>query len=461
MSGVAARSSGCGRNATAPGPSASRSQALTGVSNVGAGTYGTRQATASIATTSDRASTTGCHAGRSSRRHHVTAKPAAAATPNESSTPNRAGARTAWKPNTQRCANAYTLRIPSGPSANTTPAAATAPQVHRSGCRRDRASAAIDSMASASAPHPGSRPSSSVRPTGASGTGRHGGSLTKLAKVAACRLASSIVRTKPSRCCAWTYGTSTGRHQRRRHQPAHGERRKQAPERDAAGARDECEAAEAQGHQADHRVVDRTDGGQPEPEAEPGAVLPAPARHHAMQRPERQRQEVQRLQLQVQHVREAVRAETPHEAADDRTEAVVEHLPQVPPHRPRTCRQRRDEDDVVAEDGIAPDRVDRRHQQRLQQQVIGEGQRLARRMEDRRIEDAAVQPRRRGEEQLAQIPAQREQVEIRDRLRPAARRAASADATPAAMSRRPPPARRWRGRRPALASPGGRDQASS
>jgi len=153
------------------------------------------------------------------------------------------------------------------------------------------------------------------------------------------------------------------RHQGCRHQPADGQRRKQAPERDTAGTRDECDATEAQGHQADHRVVDRTDRGQTEPEAEPGAVLPASAGHHAMQASERQRQEVQRLQLEMQHVREAIRTEPPHEAADDRTKAVIEHLPQVPPHRPCTCRQRRDEDDVVAEDGIAPDRVDRRHQQ--------------------------------------------------------------------------------------------------
>ena len=72
INGVAARSSGIGRNATGPGPRASRNQLATGEAKTGASTYGTRHAEASTRTSAESARATLRAPGTGRRRHEAT-----------------------------------------------------------------------------------------------------------------------------------------------------------------------------------------------------------------------------------------------------------------------------------------------------------------------------------------------------------------------------------------------------
>ena len=104
-----------------------------------------------------------------------------------------------------------------------------------------------------------------------------------------------------------------------------------------------------------------------------------------------EREKVQRLQLQVNEVREAVRAESPREPGEIRPrfragDRAHEHM-----HRQRAGDERGDEQDVVAEHHVVRDGVERRKQDALQQQVIGVRQRPGGRIEDVRVEHGAVE----------------------------------------------------------------------
>ena len=142
-------------------------------------------------------------------------------------------------------------------------------------------------------------------------------------------------------------------------------------------------------------------------EAKREHVSRAPCGKHPMQVEKRERQEVERLKLDVGQVGEVIWSKAKDESGDVRRAFVGHERPNELMHGQRRRDQRAHEQDVVTEHEIVRERVERPQEHRLQQQVVGIGQRLGRREVDVGVEHAAVhQPERMGGQRL-QIPPER------------------------------------------------------
>ena len=116
-----------------------------------------------------------------------------------------------------------------------------------------------------------------------------------------------------------------------------------------------------------------------------------------------------RQHLHVRNRRDAVRRERERKAGDERGAVVSSELAREREHRDRREDERREEDDVVAEDRIPGRGVHRPDLQRLRQQVLRVGERERMRREDVRAPPAAPEVRRvprehpRAEQRIAQV----------------------------------------------------------
>ncbi len=160
-------------------------------------------------------------------------------------------------------------------------------------------------------------------------------------------------------------------------------------------------------------VIHRADRLQPEHGAERKGVDGTLPFEDPMQEQKGQRQEVQRLQLNVAEMGEVVGRKPEDEPRNVRAALAAGHRPRQQVHGQCGSGQRTNQQQVVAEHQIAGQGMDGPERQRLQQQVIRVRERVWRREEDVGVEDATGQQPGRMLGQNAEIPAECPQVERR------------------------------------------------
>ncbi len=89
-----------------------------------------------------------------------------------------------------------------------------------------------------------------------------------------------------------------------------------------------------------------------------------------MKKQERERQKVQRLELQMDQMGKAVRSEPPAQTGEIRAALSGDHGAHEQVHRHRAGHERHNQQHVVADDDVVRDRVQRREQHALEEQVI-------------------------------------------------------------------------------------------
>ena len=115
----------------------------------------------------------------------------------------------------------------------------------------------------------------------------------------------------------------------------------------------------------------------------------------------------------MEKVREVVRREAKNQSRDERGRLAAVQLADESMHRQRARHERCDQQDVVAEHEIVRDGVNRRDEERLQQQMIRVRERQRRRKEDRCVEHAAVHKPAGMRRQRSKIPAERPEIQRR------------------------------------------------
>ena len=81
-------------------------------------------------------------------------------------------------------------------------------------------------------------------------------------------------------------------------------------------------------------------------------------------------------------------------------------------HRERARDERHDEQHVVAENHVVGDRIERRQQEALEQEMIGVGQRARGGIKDVRVEHRAGENRRRVRQDRLHPPAENPEIEV-------------------------------------------------
>ena len=122
---------------------------------------------------------------------------------------------------------------------------------------------------------------------------------------------------------------------------------------------------------------------------ETGQRPPRARREVAVQRPQRDRHPAVHQHLQVRHVRRAVRAPHERQRGQHRGVAASGEVARQQVHADAGQRERADQRDVVEEDGVAGQPVDRRQRHGDAEQVLGVGQRVRVGVERRRRPQAA------------------------------------------------------------------------
>ena len=173
-----------------------------------------------------------------------------------------------------------------------------------------------------------------------------------------------------------------------RDQGGSGSAPQKSPGTHAARHQDECDRRERDPDATDDSVVDGADGLEPQHDPKHHRVAAPLALEEAMQPQERQRHEVQRLELDVPEMREMVGGESEDQPRNVRRTLAAGQFPGQHVHRQGRGHERTEEQHVVAEDQIAGDGVDGPERHSLRQQVVGVGQRARGGKEDVRVEHA-------------------------------------------------------------------------
>jgi hypothetical protein len=203
---------------------------------------------------------------------------------------------------------------------------------------------------------------------------------------------------------------------RRRHQRTNRRRNGQAPDQfwaaPPADPDEQCGGDHHKCHFGDDAVVQRRGHLQPGTDPKKHDIAPASSGNDAMQEQQRERKEVEGLELQMQQMREPIWPERPRDPADVPRALGPGHQTDVHMHGQSAGNERRQQQDVVAGHGIAGEPIHRQQRDRLQNHVLRVRERAGRRIEDVGVEDTPGQKGARRIRQNVKVPTQDPEVEV-------------------------------------------------